>query len=300
MRCKAPRIRTPAPYFGNKRHVAGEVWRRLGDVRTYVEPFFGAGAVLLYRPDDHRGGREIVNDADGLLANVWRALKADPEAVVRHACDPVIEVDMAARQSVLVARRAELAAQLRADPDFYDARLAGWWLHGQSATIGSTWCDGHTGPRLPSLGSNSGVHAQCGPDRLRWVGQRVRKVKVACGDWARLQGRSTLGLVKGGAGHTGVFLDPPYGEGVSYFAEDGDIAGDVWRWACEVGDDPRLRLAVCGYEDGRDVPDGWTVYRWDANKRHGGAGFANRSAKGAGRARARRETIWFSPHCLAA
>lgn len=51
MHCKPPpkavRTRTPVPYFGNKRGIAASVWTRLGDVTCYVEPFFGAGAVLL-------------------------------------------------------------------------------------------------------------------------------------------------------------------------------------------------------------------------------------------------------------
>ncbi len=295
MKCSsAPRVRTPFPYFGNKRQVGAEVWRRFGDVHSYVEPFFGAGAVLLYRPGDHSGGREIVNDADGLLANAWRAIQADVESVVAAACTPVIEVDMAARQSVLVARRRQLAEQLRCDPSFFDVELAGWWLHGQSATIGSTWCDGATGPRLPNIGSNSGVHARCGADRLRWVSKRVRAVKVVCGDWTRLRSRTALGLGPARR-RTGLFLDPPYGVGVTYAAEQGDIAGEVWRWACEVGDDPRLRIAVCGYEDGREVPAGWTTYRWDACR--GGAGYQTSPE---GRRRARSETIWFSPGCLAA
>jgi len=292
-------VRTPFPYFGNKRHVAGHIWGRIGDVRCYVEPFAGAAAVLLHRPDDHAGGREIINDADGLVANTWRAIKAEPDGVLDAACGPIIEVDMAARQRRLVERRAGLVDQLRTDPHFCDPELAGWWVYGQSATIGSTWCDGNAGPRLPSVASSSGIHAACGPDRLRWVADRVANVRITCGDWKRLRGRTTLNLTKGSRGATGIVLDPPYGEGVEYFAEHGDIAGEVWGWACEVGDDPRLRLAVCGYEDGREVPPGWTVFRWDANRRHGGAGYGNR-AQGAGRDRARRETIWFSPHCLAA
>lgn len=94
-------------------------------------------------------------------------------------------------------------------------------------------------------------------------------------------------------------MDPPYGEGVSYAVEDRDLASEVWAWACDMGDNPKLRIAVCGYDDGRELPRGWTTLRWDANRRHGGAGYANR-ADGPGRERARRETIWFSPHCLPA
>lgn len=40
-------LKAPFPYFGGKRVVAPEVWRRFGDTPNYVEPFFGSGAVLL-------------------------------------------------------------------------------------------------------------------------------------------------------------------------------------------------------------------------------------------------------------
>lgn len=43
-------LRAPFPWFGGKRKVAEEVWRRFGRVENYVEPFFGSGAVLLGRP----------------------------------------------------------------------------------------------------------------------------------------------------------------------------------------------------------------------------------------------------------
>jgi len=302
-RCKAPtrkpRIRTPFPYFGNKRAVADTIWARLGDVRTFVDPFAGSGAVLLARPDDHKGGREVINDADGLLVNFWRAAKADADAVIEHASGPVAEVDNFARHGALVDVRPQLAEQLRDDPEFFDAKLAGWWLKGQSSTIGSGWCQGRALRQMPAVGTKSGIHAACGPDRLRWVADRIQHSYITCGDWKRLRGRTTLGLTSGSKSITGVVLDPPYGEGVTYALEQKGVAAEVWDWACEVGGNPQLRIVVCGYEDERVVPTGWTVQRSDANQRQGGSGYENH-ADAAGRARAKRETMRFSPHCLAA
>lgn len=61
------KLKAPFPYFGGKSSVAGEVWKRFGDVKMYVEPFFGSGAVLLGRPGTgHKN--EIVNDYDGNIA----------------------------------------------------------------------------------------------------------------------------------------------------------------------------------------------------------------------------------------
>ena len=79
----ADTLKAPFPYFGGKSRIAAAVWERFGTVQNYVEPFFGSGAVLLGCP--WPGHTETVNDADGLLANFWRALRADPDAVAEHA-----------------------------------------------------------------------------------------------------------------------------------------------------------------------------------------------------------------------
>ena len=77
---RAYKLAAPFPYFGGKRRIAAEVWRRFGAVRCYVEPFAGSLAVLLSVPRD-TGRVETVNDANAYLCNFWRAVQAEPEAV---------------------------------------------------------------------------------------------------------------------------------------------------------------------------------------------------------------------------
>jgi hypothetical protein len=135
-------LQAPFPWFGGKRRAAPIVWERFGDVDNYVEPFFGSGAVLLGRPDDHARKIETVNDADGFVANFWRAVSADPRATAAAADWPVIEADLNARHAWLVAQRSTLLARLEGDPDFYDPRIAGWWVAGVCGWIGSGYCSG--------------------------------------------------------------------------------------------------------------------------------------------------------------
>ena len=139
-------LKAPFVWFGGKRRVAAEVWTALGDVDNYVEPFAGSLAVLLGRPHDLLDGNrraETVNDADGFLANFWRALAHDPEAVAMWCDWPVNEVDLFARHLWLVnTGRSRLLEGMEADPDFYDAQVAGWWVWGVNAWIGSGWCSG--------------------------------------------------------------------------------------------------------------------------------------------------------------
>jgi len=138
-------VKAPFPWFGGKRRVADVAWSAFGDVDNFVEPFAGSLAVLLERPAAHRGitvGAETVNDADAYLANMWRAVVAAPEEVARWADWPVNETDLFARHLWLVREGRERIARMDADPDHFDAKVAGWWLWGQCAWIGSGWCSG--------------------------------------------------------------------------------------------------------------------------------------------------------------
>jgi hypothetical protein len=144
------------------------VWAALGDVDNYVEPFAGSLAVLLGRPGSHRRKCETVNDADAFLANFWRALAADPEAVAYHADWPVNETDLFARHLWLVNTGRDRLRYLEADPDWYDPAVAGWWAWGVNAWPGSGWCSGKGPWHLADTGQ--GVHRQL-PD-LGHTGQR--------------------------------------------------------------------------------------------------------------------------------
>lgn len=153
-------LRAPFPYFGGKRRVADVVWRAFGYVPNFVEPFAGSLAVLLGRPGG-AGKIETVNDLDRFICNFWRAIQADPEAVAHHADWPVNEADLHARHLWLV-NRAEFRERMHTDPEFYDAKIAGWWVWGICQWIGGGWCresqkSNHKRPKLDGIGK--GVHA---------------------------------------------------------------------------------------------------------------------------------------------
>jgi hypothetical protein len=134
-------LRSPYPYFGGKSRVAPLVWTRLGDVSNYIEPFAGSAAMLLRRP--HPPKIETLNDLNCYVANFWRATQHDPESVVVHADGPVNEADLHARHRWLVLSEAATGfrERMRSDPDYFDARVAGWWCWGSCCWIGSGWCE---------------------------------------------------------------------------------------------------------------------------------------------------------------
>lgn len=373
-------LRAPFPWFGGKRRVAPIVWERFGDVRNYVEPFAGSLAVLLGRSTAPRV--ETVNDANAYLANFWRALAgehADPDAVAYYADWPVNEADLHARHRWLVESCCERVERIMSDPDYFDAKVAGWWVWGQCLWIGSGWCTpadvsrrgrhqvggkahgvhaGEVERKRPVLahGGGRGVHRHgldesvsdavqesatvarkrplltgngqgCGVQKvsltrqianlsgdsgavgrgiaasgftkrtggiyvyMRELSERLRRVRVCCGDWSRVVTPAVTTCI----GTTGVFLDPPYHapgteRAVVYTHDDAAIWGAAKDWALANGDNPDLRIALCGYEGDHEIPANWACVPWKAAGGHG------RSARG--QANRERERIWFSPHCI--
>ena len=130
-------LKAPFPWFGGKSRVASMVWDRFGDVPNYVEPFAGSLAVLLGRP--HAPKTETVNDLDCYLANFWRAIKLNPSTTAAWADWPVNEADLLARHRWLDAQ-SDFRERIKADPNYFDCRIAGWWVWGLCQWIGSGWC----------------------------------------------------------------------------------------------------------------------------------------------------------------
>jgi hypothetical protein len=125
------------------------------------------------------------------------------------------------------------------------------------------------------------------------LADRMRRVRVCCGDWSRICGPSpTVKL-----GTTGVFLDPPYADEADrqsdlYATDDLTVAHAVREWAITNGNHPELRIALCGYDGEHEMPSSWEAIHWKASGGYGSQG------EGRGRENAKREMIWFSPHCL--
>ncbi len=126
---------------------------------------------------------------------------------------------------------------------------------------------------------------------MRALAERLRRVRVCCGDWKRLCGPSVT--IKYGI--TGVFLDPPYSDEAGrrdnlYASDSGSVAHAVASWALEWGERRDMRIALCGYEGEHAIPASWECVEWKA------AGYGSQG-NGSGRENAGRERIWFSPHC---
>jgi hypothetical protein len=233
------------------------------------------------------------------------------------------------RHSWLVRHSENLTKKLHADPEFFDAKMAGWWCWGACNWIGSGWCSGD-GPwvlgdddkfekklgsggvrdklphlsagrginrQLPHLSAGQGINRQTDGERSAFIGswflalhERLRDVRVTCGDWSRVVADSVT--VRHGL--TGVFFDPPYFRGGMDYAAGGvgtNLAADVGAWCAANGGNPLLRIVICGHAGEHDalLAHGWSARKWVAR-----TGYARTDEAVANRTS---ETIWCSPHC---
>jgi hypothetical protein len=117
-------------------------------------------------------------------------------------------------------------------------------------------------------------------------------VRVCCGEWTRVCGHTPTTKY----GLTGIVLDPPYAleerDAHCYSTDGAGLSVAARDWAVAHGDDPLLRIVLCGYEGEHDMPASWEAVAWKAQGGYGSQG------DGRGRANARRERLWCSPHCL--
>ncbi len=312
------------PWFGSKRRVADVIWQRFGDVDNFVDPFMGTCSVLLTAPWPS-SRMETINDLDHFVVNAWRSIQYNPEATAKAADWIVAEADLASRHYWLVTEGRKRLAEIINDPKGHDPDIAGWWLWGQCAWIGRGWCADNAGGwaldesgqwmrnagkgvnrQLPHLGdAGQGVNRQL--PHLRNAGQahrkhllemfaalveRLRYVRICCGDWHRVLGPSVTTT----HGTTAVILDPPYSSNRAagcYAVDSFDVAADVREWAIKHGTNPKLRIALCGHDGEHTMPESWTVHQWSA------MGGYSRAAAGEtqGKKNMHLERIWFSPAC---
>jgi len=288
-------VKAPFHWFGAKRTVVDDVWQRFGAPRQYIEPFCGSAAILLGAREP--ASLEVIGDLSGFVANFWRCVKMQPAKTAEWADYPVSHIDLGARHRWLMEQRDRLWVELH-DPNWPgDPQVAGWWLWGQCAWIGSGWCDWFAGKiphvtdagrgiqasgQIPHVGNAGMGSLLTTGGKAAWVAlhklaTRLDRVRVIHGEWDRCLNHHY------GKEQTAVFLDPPYVGFEALYGDKRPVALDVCEWAREHA---HLRVALCGHIGDYDLP-GWEQFLWSRDSNT----YGSDKTKDA-------ECIWFSPACL--
>ena len=80
MRKKAEKMRAVLRYPGSKWNIARKLVELIPEHHSYVEPYFGSGAVLFSKPISDI---ETVNDLDSNVTNLFRCIQKDSERLAR-------------------------------------------------------------------------------------------------------------------------------------------------------------------------------------------------------------------------
>jgi len=177
-------------WLGGKFRLAPWIIGHFPEHRIYVEPFGGAGSVLLQK---ERSYNEIYNDLDGELVNLFRVLRGNraPELLEALRLTPY-------------ARAEYAAALLPCEDDVERARrlvVRSYLAHG----TGGARIDRPTGFRTDGASGTTNVAGEWAdlPDALQAVIERMRGVNI--------EQRPALELLGRYAGPDTLFyLDPPY------------------------------------------------------------------------------------------
>lgn len=174
--------------------------------------------------------------------------------------------------------------------------------HGRGGVRLAGWIQGNGLHALPALGtSGRAIHAERAhlQEWFTALQRRLRRVRVACGDWQRVLSGAVTGASNtlknmGGFDLCGVFLDPPYGVKATktkgtYVENDQSVSAQACQWAIENGDNPHFRIVMAGYEGEHEFPETWRVIEWKAQGGYGNRNKANKNRY--------RERLWVSPHC---
>jgi hypothetical protein len=257
-----------------------------------------------------------VNDADGFIANVWRSLQFAPDETARWCDWPVNHADLIARKAELIKNEQRLLDNLASDPKWHDPVLAGYWIWAASCWIGSGLTRPGQRPHLAHAGkgvhaagqiphltdAGKGVQEPYNTNLFSWfraLSERLRFVRVVCGDWTRVCGGDWQDKI----GICGMFFDPPYSDVATrdsdiYQVDSETMAHDVREWCRERGDRKTYRMVLAGYYEEHEslLRDGWTVKTWTAQG--GYSNIARSEDETRGQANRFREALFFSPHCI--
>lgn len=178
-----------AKYPGSKWSIAGWIISLFPKHHSYLEPFFGGGAVLFNKP---RSNIETVNDLDGNVVNLFEWIRRDPERLAHE-----IYYTPYARQVYEDAFATVPEDSLQQAVNFYICLNMGHGFRTNRRKVG--WKIDVQG-RERAYASQDWVHL---PDKILQAAERLRGVQIENRPAAELIPRFNFENIL-------IYCDPPY------------------------------------------------------------------------------------------
>ena len=228
-------------YPGSKWRIAQWIIAHFPEHHSYLEPFFGSGAVLFNK---RRSNIETINDLDGDVVNLFQQIRDDPDRLAE-----AIYWTPYARAEY---ERAWAAQRTEEDPfrravDFYIRMMMGRGFRTTGEKVG--WKNDVQG-REASYAAGCWCNT---PDTIRQAAERLRKVQIECRPAVDLIRRFNFKNVL-------IYADPPYvletRHGKQYRHEMSDVQHEE---LLQVLIDHKGPALISGYDSEiyRDMLHGW-------------------------------------------
>ncbi len=189
-------MRNVLKYPGSKWNIAGQLVNLIPPHHSYVEPFFGSGAVLFHKSVSDI---ETVNDLDSNVTNLFRCIQQDPERLARMVMTTPFSREIYDNQFIDAASTVYLSSFQKAA-----CFLVQCWQGHESRTNGykAGWKNDVTG-REKAYALWNWYRL---PEWIIDIAERLRKVQI--------ENRPAMEVIQR-FNHTGVFmyLDPTYMSG---------------------------------------------------------------------------------------
>lgn len=198
-----------AKYPGSKWRIADWIIGKFPPHHSYLEPFFGSGAVLFNKPRSHI---ETVNDLDGNVVNLFECIRDYPEQLAR-----AIYYTPYARSVYERVFSEEPEGKIRKAVNFYIRLNMGHGFRTTGEKVG--WKNDVQG-RERSYASQDWCHL---PDKVLMAAERLRGVQIENMPAVELIRRFNYDKVL-------IYCDPPYmletrfGKQYRYEMDDADHA----------------------------------------------------------------------------
>lgn len=176
-------------YPGSKWSIADWIVSFLPEHHSYLEPFFGSGAVLFNKP---RSNIETVNDLDGNVVNLFEWIKKDPERLAHE-----IYYTPYARQVYDGAFEVMPRDSLERAVNFFIRLGMGHGFRTNGHKVG--WKNDIQG-REKAYAAKDWTEA---PERIMQAAERLRGVQIECRPAAEVIKRFNYPNVL-------IYADPPY------------------------------------------------------------------------------------------
>ena len=199
-----------AKYPGSKWSLAGWIIGYFPEHHSYLEPFFGSGAVLFNKSRSHI---ETVNDLDGNVVNLFECIREDPERLARR-----IYLTPYSREVYENAFRENPEDRFEAAVNFYIRLNMGHGFRTNGEKVG--WKNDVQG-RERSYASQDWCNL---PEKIMQAAERLRGVQIECRPAVDVIRRFNSPKVL-------IYADPPYvlgtrhGKQYRYEMDDKDHGG---------------------------------------------------------------------------